>query len=151
MLVGRRLKVATCLLPDITSHDDRSRDPSSCMRLKVQQVALGGAEVRDVLSYVASCKSSAGRKIMATSHHFRGLKQYADKLMDLAEGKPVFKGRGQKPSNKEVLTEIKQIKKCKQSFFFGNTEARPCSCGWYTKAAVRRKKHSASSLPVSVG
>ncbi len=88
---------------------------------------------------------------MATSHHFCGIKQYANRLMDLAEGKPVFNGRGQKPSNKEVLIEIEQIKKCKQSSFFGNAEARSCSCGWHTKAAVRRKKLFASNPPVSVG
>ncbi len=69
---------------------------------------------------------------MATSHHFGGLKQYEDKLMDMAEGKPVFKGRGQKPSNKEVLTAILSINKCKQSSFFGHAGARPCSCGWHT-------------------
>ncbi len=59
MRVGRRLKVATCLLPDNTSHDERSRDPaSSCMRFEVQLAALGGATVQAELSYVRSCKFS---------------------------------------------------------------------------------------------
>ncbi len=78
---------------------------------------------------------------MATSHHFVGLKQYAEHL-------PVFKGRGEKPSNKEVLKEIAKINNCKQASFFELSSAaarRPCSCGWHTKAAARRKKRQSAA------
>ena len=52
------------------------------------------------------------------SHHFRGVGRYAEQLMDLAEGRPAFTGRGQKPSNKEVLAAIAAIKKCQRESFF---------------------------------
>ena len=55
---------------------------------------------------------------MSQSHHFRGIDQYAEQLMDLAEGWPAFTGRGQKPSNKHVLAAIASIKKCRQGSFF---------------------------------
>ena len=55
---------------------------------------------------------------MSRSHHFRGVGQYSEQLMDLAEGKPVFAGRGQKPSNKEVLVVIAAIKRCQRGSFF---------------------------------
>ena len=76
------------------------------------------------------------------SHHFKGLQQYEDKLMDLAEGKPAFSGRGQKPSNKQVIAAIASIKKCQQgSFFTSSSSSKPCSCtcGWHLKAAARKK------------
>lgn len=70
------------------------------------------------------------------SHHFGGLKKYEDKLMDLAEGLPVFTGRGQKPTQREVVAAMESIKKCKHGSFFTTT---PCSCGWHVKAAARKK------------
>ena len=65
--------------------------------------------------------------------------------MDLAEGRPAFTGRGQKPSNSEVLAAIAAIKKCQQarqkgSFFSSDKQKeQPCSCGWHTKAAARKQ------------
>ncbi len=50
-------------------------------------------------------------------HRFRGIEQYAQQFMDLAEGKPVFTGRGKKPSNKAVLAAIASIEKCKHGSF----------------------------------
>ena len=81
---------------------------------------------------------------MSRSHHFRGAGQYAEKLMDFAEGRPVFNGRGQKPSNKEVLAAIASIKKCRQGAFFKFAD-KPCTCGWHTKAAVRKRARQAQS------
>ena len=69
------------------------------------------------------------------SHHFCGIQQYADELMDLAEGRPAFAGRGKKPSNKEVLAEIASFERCKkarQGSFFSqanSTANKSCSCG----------------------
>ena len=84
------------------------------------------------------------------SHHFRGIRQYAEQLMDLAEGRPAFTGRGQKPSNKEVLAAIASIKKCRRGSFFDKPSSS-CSCGWHTKAAARKRARqaeaSASSAP----
>ena len=54
------------------------------------------------------------------SHHFRGIAQYTDKLMDLAEGQPVSQGRGQKPSNKEVHKAIADIEKCQKERAHGS-------------------------------
>ena len=76
---------------------------------------------------------------MSRSHHFQGLDHYADRLMDLAEGRPVFTGKGQKPSNKEVLSAIDAIHKCRQGSFFSRKEERACSCGWHKKAAARKR------------
>ena len=86
---------------------------------------------------------------MSRSHHFRGVDQYAEQLMDLAEGRPAFTGRGQKPSNKHVLAAIASIKKCRQGSFFQPSMSRPCSCGWHTKAAARKKARQAQSVAVS--
>lgn len=77
--------------------------------------------------------------------------------MDLAEGRPVFKGRGQKPSNKSVLTAIESINKCQQarlrgSFFSTDKKEKPCSCGWHTKAAARKQsklKQAQAAVPVT--
>jgi hypothetical protein len=82
------------------------------------------------------------------SHHFLGLKHYQDRLMDLAEGKPVFSGRGQKPSSKDVVAAIASIKKCKKGSFFGASAA--CSCGWHLKAAARKTARQAQSSLSSV-
>ena len=82
---------------------------------------------------------------MPKSHHFGGIGQYAEQLMDLAEGRPVFTGRGQKPSNKDVLAAITAINKCRQGSFFAPSATRPCSCGWHTKAAARKKARQAQS------
>ena len=49
---------------------------------------------------------------MSKSHHFCGLDQYSQQLMDLAEGKQVFTGRWQKLSNRQVLDEIASVKAC---------------------------------------
>ena len=57
--------------------------------------------------------------------------------MDLAEGRPAFSGRGQKPHNKEVVKEIASIMMCKKGSFFD--KSRPCSCGWHKKAAARKE------------
>ena len=77
-----------------------------------------------------------------SSHHFRGIGHYADQLMDFAEGRPVFKGRGKKPSNKTVLDAIASIEKCQEahqrSSFFQPKELQ-CTCGWHTKAAARKQ------------
>ena len=89
-----------------------------------------------------SCCNTA----MSRSHHFRGVHQYAEQLMDLAEGRPAFTGRGQKPSNKHLLVAIASIKKCRQGSFFQPSVSRPCSCGWHTKAAARKKARQAQSL-----
>ena len=71
------------------------------------------------------------------THHFQGVSQYAQQLMDLAEGQPAFSGRGQKPHNKEVVKEITSIMACKKGSFFD--KSRPCSCGWHKKAAARKE------------
>ena len=86
---------------------------------------------------------------MSKSHHFRGIGQYAEQLMDLAEGRPAFAGRGQKPSNKKVLAAIASIKKCRQGSFFNPGEKKPCSCGWHTKAAARKQARPATSIHTS--
>ena len=57
--------------------------------------------------------------------------------MDLAEGRPAFTGRGQKPSSKEVVEAIAAIKKCQKDYFF--RKSKPCSCGWHKKAAARKQ------------
>ena len=88
-----------------------------------------------------SCLTSA----MSKSHHYRGIGQYAEQLMDLAEGRPVFTGRGQKPSNKDVLAAIAAIKKCRQGSFFTPSVSKPCSCGWHAKAAARKRAQSDAS------
>ena len=79
-----------------------------------------------------------------SSHHFRGFGQYADQLMDYAEGRPVFKGRGKKPSNKTVLDAIASIDKCQEvhqkGSFFQRKELQCIrTCGWHTKAAARKQ------------
>ena len=71
------------------------------------------------------------------THHFQGVSQYAQQLMDLTEGRPAFSGRGQKPHNKEVVKEITFIMACKKGSFFDKN--RPCSCGWHKKAAARKE------------
>ncbi len=56
---------------------------------------------------------------------------YANQLMDLAEGLPVFTGRGKRPSNKEVLAAIVCIKKCRknrQQGSFFSTNQREKTC-----------------------
>lgn len=82
---------------------------------------------------------------------FGGLEGYEERLMDLAENRPVFTGHGQKPSNKQVLRAIDSIKQCnkrrKQSSFFKSSEARPCICGWHANA--RQKKRSLSATTSS--
>ena len=88
---------------------------------------------------------------MSKSHHFRGIDQYSQQLMDLAEGKQVFTGRGHKPSNRQVLDEIASVKACnvkRRVDFFApssSTSTRPCTCGWHVKAAERRKNQLESS------
>ena len=82
---------------------------------------------------------------MSKSHHFHGLGKYAEQLMDLVEGRPAFIGRGQKPSNREVLAAIAAIKKCREGAFFQPSANRPCSCGWHTKAAARKRARQAQS------
>ena len=84
------------------------------------------------------------------SHHFRGIATYANQLMDLAEGLPVFTGRGKKPSNEEVKAAIVSIKKCQKdrrqgSFFSTDRREKTCSCGWHIKAAARKLSTEASS------
>ncbi len=71
------------------------------------------------------------------THHFRGLSQYSEQLMDLAEGGRVFEGRGQQPRNKDVLKQIAAIKACKKGSFFGKD--KPCTCGWHDRAAARKE------------
>ena len=86
------------------------------------------------------------------SHNFLGVGQYAEQIMDLAEGKPAFTGRGKKPSNKTVLAEIASINKQVQAraFFPSSGSKPPCSCGWHTKAAARKQaKQSQSFASVS--
>ena len=56
------------------------------------------------------------------SHHFRGVQHYADKLMDYADGRAVFRGRGQRPSNKDVLKQMSAIDKCRQRSYPSNRE-----------------------------
>ena len=70
-----------------------------------------------ITSVVSACLLLQ-EKMAKKSHHFKGLQQYEDKLMDLAEGKPAFSGRGQKPSNKQVIAAIASIKKCQQLGLF---------------------------------
>ena len=84
-----------------------------------------------------------------TTHHYQGLKAYEGQLMDLAEGKPVFCGRGQKPSNKQVLQAIEAIKKCQRGHFFAISNSSSCECGWHLKAAARKKARKAQ-VPSSV-
>ena len=54
---------------------------------------------------------------MSKSHHFQGVRRYDEQLMDLAEGRPAFTGRGQKQSNKGVVAAIAAIKKCQRESF----------------------------------
>ena len=82
------------------------------------------------------------------SHNFRGIGQYAKQLMDLAEGRPAFTGRGQKSSNKEVLAAITSINKCRRGSFFDKPSSS-CSCGWHTKAAARKRARQAEALASS--
>ena len=82
---------------------------------------------------------------MSRSHHFRGIAHYAEQLMDLAEGQPIFTGRGKKPSNKEVLAAIVSIDKCRQGSFFSTSADKSCSCGWHKKAAARKQARQAQS------
>lgn len=87
---------------------------------------------------------------MSKSHHFGGI-GHAEQLMDLAEGRPAFTGRGQKPF-KQVLAAIVAIKKCRQGSFLTPSVSKPCSCGWHTKVAARKQARqaaaSASSMPI---
>lgn len=78
--------------------------------------------------------------------HFRGIGQYAKQLMDFAEGRPMFTGRGQKLFNKEVLTAIIAIMKCRQGSFFTPSASKPCLCGWHTKAAPRKRGRHTQTL-----
>ena len=56
-----------------------------------------------------------------SSHHFRGISHYADKLMDLAIGyTDTFRCTGQKQLNKEVLAVIASIKKCQKAGMRGS-------------------------------
>ena len=101
-----------------------------------------GPRTRDIIMRMRACPSSCACVLaceMSRSHHFRGIGQYAEQLMDFAEGQPMFSGRGQKPSNKEVLAAIASIKKCRQGSFFKPSAEKPCSCGWHTKAAARKQ------------
>ena len=71
--------------------------------------------------------------------------------MDLAEGRPAFTGRGQKPSSKQVVEAIAFIQKCQKDSFFH--KSKPCSCGWHKKAAARkqaRKKGASCSTPMQL-
>ena len=70
------------------------------------------------LSNVKNTSLNFSSAEMSRFHHFRGIGQYAEELMDLAEGRRMFTGRGHKPSNKEVLAAIASIKKCRQGSFF---------------------------------
>ncbi len=84
------------------------------------------------------------------SHHLHGITMYANQLMGLAEGVPVFTGRGKKPSNKEVVAAIESINKCQKdrqqgSFFSTDRREKTCSCGWHIKAAARKLSKEASS------
>lgn len=63
--------------------------------------------------------------------------------MDLAEGKPAFTGRGQKPSNKSVLAAIASINKCQFGSFFN--KGKPCTCGWHVKAKARKEARKEAS------
>ena len=81
------------------------------------------------------------------SHHFRGVGQYAEQLTDLAEGRPAFTGRAQKPFSKEVLEVIAAIKKCQKDSFFH--KSKPCSCGWHKKAAARKQARKKAQLDTS--
>lgn len=65
--------------------------------------------------------------------------------MDLAQGRSAFTGRGQKPSNKDVLAAIAAIQKCQQELFFTPSTNKPCSCGWHTKTASRKQARKAQS------
>ncbi len=67
-----------------------------------------------------------------SSHHFSGIGWYAEKLIDFAEGKPVFTGRGEKPSNKVVISAMAEIKKCQVNVGFFTKADKP-------KAALRKK------------
>ena len=82
--------------------------------------------------------------IMSKSHHFRGIGQYSEQLMDRAVGWPVFAGRGQKPSNKAVFAATASGSFCSPA------ERRLCSCGWHTKAAATALS-STSSTTLSSG
>ena len=83
------------------------------------------------------------------SHNFLGIGQYAEQIMDLAEGKPAFTARGEKPSNKTVLAEIASINKCKQGHFFLPVD--PSSHGHVVgipKLLLENKPNSHSHLQV---
>ena len=80
--VGRRLKV-------------RSREGIVATTLNMANRGLEVSLFLSSLSFPFSLSAMAKK-----SHHFRGIRQYADDLMDLAEGRPAFAGRGKKPSNK---------------------------------------------------
>ncbi len=94
----------------------------SCVLLPQRShfVAFG---VRSFLLSVPDSDNSISSIAQKRTHHFRGLSQYSEQLMDLAEGHRVFEGRGQQPRNKDVLKQIAAIKACarKEPFWQGQT------------------------------
>ena len=66
-----------------------------CTQAGVQYLLiLNQSADRAAVSLLALCNTN--------SHYFHSFGQYAEQLMDLAERRPMFAGRGQKPLNKEV-------------------------------------------------
>ena len=120
------------------------------MRLPLRYVLgtrYARARTSEFIMRMRACPASVKKTPpeMSRSHHYRGIGEYAEQLMDLAEGRSVFIGRGQKPSNKQVLAAIASIKKCRQGSFFKPSADKPCSCGWHTKAAARKQTRQAQS------
>ncbi len=108
----------------------------SCVLLPQRSISLRLAYVQ-FLTKRSDSDYSISSMAQKRTHHFRGLSQYSEQLMDLAEGGRVFEGRGQQPRNKDVLKQIAAIKACKKGSFFGKD--KPCTCGWHDRAAARKE------------
>ncbi len=108
----------------------------SCVLLPQRSISLRLAYVQ-ILTKRSDSDYSISSMAQKRTHHFRGLSQYSEQLMDLAEGGRVFEGRGQQPRNKDVLKQIAAIKACKKGSFFGKD--KPCTCGWHDRAAARKE------------
>ncbi len=92
----------------------------SCVLLPQRSISLRFAYVQ-FLTKCSDSDYSISSMAQKRTHHFRGLSQYSEQLMDLAEGRRVFEGRGQQPRNKDVLKQIAAIKACKKGSFLART------------------------------
>ncbi len=109
----------------------------SCVLLPQRSISLRLAYVQ-ILTKRSDSDYSISSMAQKRTHHFRGLSQYSEQLMDLAEGGRVFEGRGQQPRNKDVLKQIAAIKACKKGSFFGK-ETSPALVAGTTELLPERR------------